>query len=878
MQRVTRRRLLGLGAAGVVGGASAVGATGAESGRQSVPTWPAAGYGPRNQRTAPDRDAPEGPVGTAWRYDTGGSLVYTTPVFARGTFFVNVDGFLYARDLSTRSHEWRQDLGGGVYSTPVVTQGTVYAGGTGLYALDEVEGGVEWYAPTEGPVTSSLAFRPSGDGGTVFARTAEGWVHAVDAASGTERWRWAAERAVGATPTVVPTTANSDDPELLVVAADRVVTALRAEDGAEVWSYEAPEGVRGTSVTDQRRVLVGSTDGTLDWRNRATGARERRREFDGRGAMPPTTYEGLVVFPQGDRVHVLTPYGEEINAEWPFRLERDAATPAVLAGGNGTFLVADDGGTVYAFRLDQGDAPRWTYDTGGPIRAAPTIGPGRAYVPSGDGVVALDPESADASTTVTSAPPPEATRTARERPPATPTPTARRTTAPAGGGTAGGESPVGGVGEVNPDPSQALGLPDGLPLVPISGLTLLGAAGLAALARRAVGGEDDTDGASSSGGGSPSGARGSSSSSAGRGSGSGGSSGAGTRKGSGSGGSSAAGAGSGGGSASKAGAPPGASTSSGGTGGGATPSRSAGTGSTGDSGALPYPVGDPSGRPGTVPTTPDLKLSYGDLDRGDRIGTGGNADVYRATAPGPDGPVELAVKEPRMEGTLHAETVDRVVREAETWADLDAHDHIVGVVDWGSEPLPWIAMEYMDAGDLGEWLDTKPSLVERLWVGYGIVKAVRHAHQHGVAHLDLKPENVLFRSTGADTWPVPKVADWGLSKHLLDHSKSVEGLTPAYAAPEQFDDDLGPTDDITDVYQLGAVLYELFTDQPPFEGRPAGVMRRILNEDPVPPSEHVDLPPAVDEMVMRALATDRDDRYDSVLYLRDDIREIVESL
>jgi serine/threonine protein kinase len=230
-----------------------------------------------------------------------------------------------------------------------------------------------------------------------------------------------------------------------------------------------------------------------------------------------------------------------------------------------------------------------------------------------------------------------------------------------------------------------------------------------------------------------------------------------------------------------------------------------------------------------------------------------------------------------MEGTLHAETVERVVSEAETWAELDAHDHIVGVVDWGSEPLPWIAMEYMDAGHLGAWLGDEPSLAERLWVGHAVVTGVRHAHRHGVAHLDLKPENVLFRSTG-ETWPVPKIADWGLSKHLLTHSTSVEGLTPAYAAPEQFADEHGPTDNVTDVYQVGAVLYELFTGEPPFDGPPAQVMHQVLHEEPTPPSERVELPAAVDDLVLTAMATDRAERYDSVLYLRDDIQSVLESI
>jgi serine/threonine protein kinase len=144
-----------------------------------------------------------------------------------------------------------------------------------------------------------------------------------------------------------------------------------------------------------------------------------------------------------------------------------------------------------------------------------------------------------------------------------------------------------------------------------------------------------------------------------------------------------------------------------------------------------------------------------------------------------------------------------------------------------------------------------------------------------VAHLDLKPENVLFRSVG-DAWDVPKVADWGLSRHLLEHSKSVEGLSPQYAAPEQFDDEYGSADDITDIYQLGADLYELFKGEPPFDGKPAKAMHKVLHEEPTGPSEIADVPQELDEILLTALAKEKDDRYDNVAYLRDALQDVYE--
>ena len=281
--------------------------------------------------------------------------------------------------------------------------------------------------------------------------------------------------------------------------------------------------------------------------------------------------------------------------------------------------------------------------------------------------------------------------------------------------------------------------------------------------------------------------------------------------------------------------------------------------------------------PAEMPGVKRHSLSYADIEKRGELGRGGNADVYRATAVTDRGPVDIALKEPRMGGgeTLHTGVVERMLQEAETWQKLDDHDHIVGVVDYGSQPLPWIGMEYMDAGHLGQRAEAM-SFEQKLWTAIATTEAVRHAHRRGVAHLDLKPENILFRSV-ENRWDAPKVADWGLSKHLLEHSNSVEGMSPHYAAPEQFDDEYGSTDDVTDIYQLGAVFYELFTGRPPFEGQPFEVMKQIEGEEPTPPSEVADLPAALDDILLRALATEKAECHESVLYLRDDLQDLRDS-
>jgi hypothetical protein len=280
--------------------------------------------------------------------------------------------------------------------------------------------------------------------------------------------------------------------------------------------------------------------------------------------------------------------------------------------------------------------------------------------------------------------------------------------------------------------------------------------------------------------------------------------------------------------------------------------------------------------PDTIPQPPNVAVSYADLTSKEPIGKGGNADVTKAVLPTDDGNITLAIKEPRMAGTLHTDQAEKMLQEAETWDNLDDHDHIVGVYDYANTPVPWIAVEYMDGGHLGEQpedMDTK----QALWTAIAITKGVRHAHRRGVAHLDLKPENILFREV-EDMWNVPKVADWGLSKHLLEHSKSVEGMSVEYGAPEQFDDEYGSTDDITDVYQLGAVFYELFTGCPPFEGRKFKLIDMIKNNEPTPPSEIADVPDGLDEILLTALAKEKDDRYEDILLFRNDLQELFVSL
>lgn len=294
--------------------------------------------------------------------------------------------------------------------------------------------------------------------------------------------------------------------------------------------------------------------------------------------------------------------------------------------------------------------------------------------------------------------------------------------------------------------------------------------------------------------------------------------------------------------------------------GGAT---AADTGEAGDPSATVGAGDAPDIEPADVET--DADIEFADIERGERIGSGGNAEVYRATWHGPDGDRAVALKTPNLpsEETVDVSFFERFDDEAATWARLDDHPNVVGVLDWGLEPHPWLALELLEGGNLAARAPLSPGTAAEAVLD--VADAVRYAHDRGVVHNDLKPANVLFTDDGT-----PKVGDWGLAKVLLDHSMtSSDGLSPAYAAPEQFEDDDRDAGDLrrVDVYQLGALAYEALTGDPPFEGSTFQVLDAVKNEPPTPPSEATQgLPAAVDDVLGTAMAKDPTDRQPTVVH------------
>lgn len=206
---------------------------------------------------------------------------------------------------------------------------------------------------------------------------------------------------------------------------------------------------------------------------------------------------------------------------------------------------------------------------------------------------------------------------------------------------------------------------------------------------------------------------------------------------------------------------------------------------------------------------------------------------------------EVALKVPRPEILASRSIRERFVGEAQTAAALD-HPNIVPIYDTGNlGPIWFITSRYIEGPTLAEWLHQQslPVSPQRAAELVSLLaEAVQHAHTRGILHCDLKPANVLLESNAAQSdqlFPfVPRLSDFGLARNLNERecsavSNSLVG-TPRYMAPEQAacrHKDVGIQ---TDVYGLGAILFELLTGRPPFVGHDDGETLRQIIAEPVP--------------------------------------------
>ncbi len=215
----------------------------------------------------------------------------------------------------------------------------------------------------------------------------------------------------------------------------------------------------------------------------------------------------------------------------------------------------------------------------------------------------------------------------------------------------------------------------------------------------------------------------------------------------------------------------------------------------------------------------------------------------------------------------------RLLREARLQARV-AHDSICQVYEVGTEEgRPFIAMQYID----GETLDVAAAqmgLEERLRVVRDVALAVHAAHETGLIHRDLKPQNIMVERR-PDGPSKPYVLDFGLAREAeaagLTQTGAIVG-TPAYMSPEQARGEVHALDRRTDVYALGAVLYRLVAGRPPFEGSDLDVAVQVVHAEPVPPSRLVrGLPADVETIILKCLEKEPWRRYDSARALAEDL-------
>jgi serine/threonine protein kinase/tetratricopeptide (TPR) repeat protein len=285
---------------------------------------------------------------------------------------------------------------------------------------------------------------------------------------------------------------------------------------------------------------------------------------------------------------------------------------------------------------------------------------------------------------------------------------------------------------------------------------------------------------------------------------------------------------------------------------------------------------DDSPIPATVPTspTPDIDIDYANINKQGIVGAGNSSIVYEATVKSRSEQHRIAIKE-----IILTEDHD-AGNEARLWSQLDDNRYIVDIVDWGTTDRPWIAMEYMTGGDLQQRIEDGIPPVYALWIGFQLTKGLYHAHSHGIAHLDITPHNILFQSIEDGSWDIAKIADWGLSRQVLDQDTGIDGVTPRYAAPEQFaPDTYGHLDKYTDIYQSGVVMYELLTGKHPHPDRIVDDDNISLAREPPPPTTiNSVLPRSIDPVLQRALAPAKEDRYASALDFCRDIEQLLQML
>jgi len=240
------------------------------------------------------------------------------------------------------------------------------------------------------------------------------------------------------------------------------------------------------------------------------------------------------------------------------------------------------------------------------------------------------------------------------------------------------------------------------------------------------------------------------------------------------------------------------------------------------------------------------------------IGTG-MCDVYEATWNGR----KVAVKVPRIDPkkTLKKEELEPLLREIEVWKGWN-HPNIVKIYQTREKPIPHIIMEYCQKS-LRDLIQKGPIPSEKtIKIITKILDALEYAHHYGVVHRDIKPENILICNDE------PKLTDWGIAKIMIKTTtKTGQYMTMQYAAPEQIDKKkFGEIDWRTDIWQIGCLLYEMLTGEPPFQAEnPLELAIKITTEIPKKPEK---IPQNLWEIIEKCLSKNKEKRWQTTTELK----------
>jgi beta-lactam-binding protein with PASTA domain/tRNA A-37 threonylcarbamoyl transferase component Bud32 len=262
------------------------------------------------------------------------------------------------------------------------------------------------------------------------------------------------------------------------------------------------------------------------------------------------------------------------------------------------------------------------------------------------------------------------------------------------------------------------------------------------------------------------------------------------------------------------------------------------------------------------------------------LGHGGMAEVRKAHDARLDRTVAIKMLRPDLARDPSFQA--RFRREAQSAAALNAPS-VVAVYDTGEDTLdgarvPYIVMEYVEGQTLRDLLRSGQRLLPNraLEIADGVLVALDYSHRHGIIHRDVKPANVMLTQNGQ-----VKVMDFGIARAVADSGATITQTsnvlgTAQYLSPEQARGEV--VDARSDVYSAGCLLYELLASRPPFQGEsPVAVAYQHVRENPAPPSSlNPDVTPDMDAIVMKALAKNPDNRYQTAAEMRGDVQRALQ--